>query len=371
MRQTFNVSFYCRNSKVSRKGVAPIELSLSINSKRSFIALPRKMTPSDFSKDMASKRVNDTKEFCKSYEIKVNECVKGLLEYGKPITTDSVKTALINGVATSYLVSEIFKNQLGIMAERTKCGTTYGTYRKYELSYDLFLKCIGDKDINSVTASDIERFISFVNTEHQAATSRGYVLRVKSAFIQARQDGKLNKDPFIGIKVKNPRKKLEIITEEEYKAIREKRFSTPRLEKVRKLFVLGCNCGLAYCDMIDLSKDDVQEKDGVNYICKQRRKTGVEFTSVVLEDGIDVLSELDDLKMSNQKVNCYLKEIQDICGIQHTLTFHKSRHFYITHLLRMGIPTSVVQKCVGHSSIQMTAHYTHLLKDDVLNAFKQ
>lgn len=38
-------------------------------------------------------------------------------------------------------------------------------------------------------------------------------------------------------------RKRKYNTEEEYARIRDKRFDIPRLEKVRQLFVLGCNCG--------------------------------------------------------------------------------------------------------------------------------
>lgn len=33
---------------------------------------------------------------------------------------------------------------------------------------------------------------------------------------------------------------------------------------------------------------------------------------------------------SNQKMNAYLKEIADICGISKTLTFHMARHTFAT-----------------------------------------
>lgn len=369
MRQTFSMQFYCRESKQTRNG-SPIELALSINGKRTFICLPRKMSPKEFLKDMSSKRSNPTKGFCKSYEIRVNEAVQALLDYNKPITAINVKNALVKGVATCFSVEEVFKEHLKLMADKTKGGLSLGTYKKYELSFDLFLKTIGDKDINDVTNSDIEKYIAAVNSSHKAATTRGYVLRVKSAFIQARQDGKLKKDPFIGIKVRNPRQKLEILTEEEYNRILNKRFSIPRLEKVRKLFILGCSTGLSYCDLMNLKIDDVKEKDGIKYIEKERNKTGVTFTAVVLDDAIPILSELEDLKISNQKCNSYLAEIEDLCEIKHHLTVHKSRHYYCTRLLRKGIPTTVVQKCMGHSKLTMTQHYEHIIKDDILNAFK-
>ena len=43
--------------------------------------------------------------------------------------------------------------------------------------------------------------------------------------------------------------------------------------------------------------------------------------------------------MSNQKLNGYLKEIADICGITKPLTFHIARHpFATTVTLTNGVP---------------------------------
>ena len=37
--------------------------------------------------------------------------------------------------------------------------------------------------------------------------------------------------------------------------------------------------------------------------------------------------------ISNQKLNAYLKEIADVCGIKKNLTFHCARHWHQKYLL--------------------------------------
>ena len=135
-----------------------------------------------------------------------------------------------------------------------------------------------------------------------------------------------------------------------------------------------CSSGLAYCDIQRLTPSDIQYVNGKIVIEKERKKTGVQFTSVVLEDGRKIIEDLNgdfsSLKISDQRLNSYLKTIADHCGISKNLTSHMARHFYITHLMRMGIPTQIVQKAAGHSKIATTLHYTHLLKEDVVNIIK-
>lgn len=370
MRQTFSVAFYCRNAKATRNGTAAIEMSIIINGKRSFMSLPMKMKPSEFQSLYSQKRNNQVKEFCSLYINKVNEAVRLIIENNKPLTPDNVKNVLANGIQGTYRLSEMFREHLSLVEEKTKGDLSYGTYRKYQLAFEEFIKVVTDKEAKEVTNSDIERYITNLGLSHKPATVRGYINKVKSAYIQAIRDDKLRQNPFNGIKVRNPREKIEILTEEEYKAIRDKHFDIERLEKVRQLFVLGCNCGLSYCDLMLLKRENVMEKDGISFISGSRQKTGVKYTAVILKDGIDILDNLNDIKMSNQKVNSYLKEIADLCGIKRRLNFHQSRHFYITTLLRRNINVGIVQQCAGHSKITMTERYLHLVQDDVINAFK-
>ena len=71
MRNTFDISFYCRKSKVNKKGLAPIELSVSLNGKRKFINLPMTMEPRMFEKQIYAKTENDTKKYLAEVESKI------------------------------------------------------------------------------------------------------------------------------------------------------------------------------------------------------------------------------------------------------------------------------------------------------------
>ncbi len=62
MKQTtFDISFYCRESKANREGLAPVEMSIIINGERCIITLPRKEKLGEFKRNLHSKRDNDTK----------------------------------------------------------------------------------------------------------------------------------------------------------------------------------------------------------------------------------------------------------------------------------------------------------------------
>jgi site-specific recombinase XerD len=66
--------------------------------------------------------------------------------------------------------------------------------------------------------------------------------------------------------------------------------------------------------------------------------------------------------LSNQKMNSYLKEIADACGISKILTFHIARHTFATTVtLSNGVPIETVSKMLGHKNIRTTQHYAKIL----------
>ena len=66
--------------------------------------------------------------------------------------------------------------------------------------------------------------------------------------------------------------------------------------------------------------------------------------------------------LSNQKMNAYLKEIADLCGINKNLTFHLARHTFATTVtLTNGVPIESVSKMLGHKSLKTTQHYAKIL----------
>lgn len=58
--------------------------------------------------------------------------------------------------------------------------------------------------------------------------------------------------------------------------------------------------------------------------------------------------------ISNQKLNAYLKEIADVCGIKKNLTFHVARHTFGTMMLTLGVDLYTVSKLLGHTKVETT-----------------
>ncbi|HAK27852.1 MAG TPA: recombinase, partial [Sphingobacterium sp.] len=117
-------------------------------------------------------------------------------------------------------------------------------------------------------------------------------------------------------------------------------------------------------------RDEIKKGvDGELWIMSARQKTGTGTNIPLLPKAIQIIEKYRDnpecLKRgtvlpvtSNQKMNAYLKEIGDLCGISSTLNTHKARRtFGSTVTLNNDVPINVVKEMLGHRSIKQTEEY--------------
>jgi len=142
-----------------------------------------------------------------------------------------------------------------------------------------------------------------------------------------------------------------------------------RLEQVKDIFVFSCFCGLAYIDVKNLRDNNIRTSfNGGMWIMGKREKTGVSFSIPLMEIPKLILDKYKGTLpdghvlpvISNQKMNAYLKEIGDVCGINKNLTFHLARHTFATLTLTKGVSIESVSKMLGHTNIQTTQIYARI-----------
>ena len=124
----------------------------------------------------------------------------------------------------------------------------------------------------------------------------------------------------------------------------------------------------------DVVKDIKIDKDGKEWIVKDRIKTGVPAFIPILPVVKEILVKYNYYlpTLSNQKYNSYLKEIQEVCGITKTLHSHLARHTCGTLLLNAGVDMLTVSKVLGHSSTKTTeAVYAKLLPETIMKRVEE
>lgn len=363
---TFNFSFLCSPSKTRKNGLAPIEISLSVNTKRLVFPIGKYCKPEEFRQLLESKKPNDVKLYCEAVGLKINQWQTQLYLEGKTASVAKIK-ALLQGKQERHesvrdCVNEYLKNKV----------KTTSAYSKYKNTFTRFLEYIGeDTDIASVTTQQIIDYKLKYEAKFAQGTLRNEMKKVKSLFLWAFNSGIISKTPFANVifTFKDPEKPY--LTQEEIAKIREAKLDE-RLDRVRNFFLFLCYSGLEYADMVHLEKDDVKRNaQGQLYIKKQRVKTKETYLSILFEDAAELWELFDgDIPMvSCQKANKYLKEVAEKAGIDKHITLLTGRHSYAVYLLStLLIPIDIVQRMLGHTTNRQSLHYAKMLDSAVFQA---
>lgn len=144
------------------------------------------------------------------------------------------------------------------------------------------------------------------------------------------------------------------------------------------MFVFSCYTGLAYVDILGLTKSSIKIGiDGNHWLIIDRAKTNTPSRIPLLQKALDIIEKykkhpktINSEKLlpiiSNQKINEFLKEIGVLCNIDKNITFHLARHTFATTVtLTNGVPIETVSKMLGHKSISTTQIYSKVVEQKI------
>lgn len=194
----------------------------------------------------------------------------------------------------------------------------------------------------------------------------------------------LEKDPFAKYKLHFEKVERGHLSKQELNTLAGKTFTIERLAAVLDMFLFSCYTGLAYIDISHLKREHIVKGiDAKDWLMTNRQKTGTTVRVPLLPEASVLIKKYRDHPVAssngtvfpvvtNQRMNGYLKEIAEICGITKNLTFHLARHTFATTVtLSNGVPIESVSKMLGHTSIRTTQIYAkvveHKLSEDMQN----
>lgn len=373
------ITFVCRSSKVSKKdGLTPLELYVIINGKRRFVSLNRRIDPKLFNPKKQIVRGDDQmNEYIEAIRMKCYSLETEMLKRGLLLTTDTFVYAFKNGIKhNSITVYALFDEFMQKQEEKRKVGLiTQAIYVKYRCTIRYCKEAMEtDKMLSDLTTSDMEDIYTYMLHQMSNNSAICYMRKLKTMLIYAIREGYISTNP-ITFHFHKDKVKKEPLTLEEVRLIRTKELGSKSIENIRDLFVLQCYTGLAFRDMSSLSEKDIKiDKDGKEWIVKERIKTGVPAFIPILPVVKEILVKYNYHlpTLTNQKYNSYLKEIQEVCGIKKTLHSHLARHTCGTLLLNAGVDMLTVSKVLGHSSSKTTeAVYAKLLPETIMHRVEE
>ena len=325
---------------------------------------------------------------------KVFEAKRKLIEIDKPITAENIKTLLFGKEISKqkHMVMEIFKYHNNQMADLVDKDYSPGTLERYNTSFRLtqsFLQSkykVTDIDITKLDYEFIAEYEFWLKSTRKCGhnSTMKYLSNFRKIVNRCLRNGWLLKDPFIGFKMTKKEVERTALTEIELQALIAKKFQFERLTIVRDVFLFSCFSGLACAEVKNLKRSEIIIGiDGEKWLVSKRQKTDISARIPLLPVALNMIDryanhsqcKLEDRVLpvlSNQKMNAYLKEIADLCGINKNLTYHIARHTFATTVtLSNGVPIETVSKMLGHRNLRTSQHYARILDKKISEDMKQ
>lgn len=390
-RQTLSILFYLRRDKKKSDTEIPIYMRITVNGRRAEMAVHRFINPEYWNNESGVPRgsrneIKQLNEYLSLQRSMAYQAQKSLIEDGKPVTAIGIRNLVQGTSDKQHTILETFSYHNQLMKEEVGISFSPTTLTRYETTkshVEAFIKYQYKTDdlfltqLNHEFVTNLEHYFKTVKSCNHNTTSK-YIKNLKKVVNLAIKNDWLGKDPFKNFAATIRPVNREYLTSEELQKIEDKQIDITRLAQVRDVFIFSCYTGLAYVDVINLTKENVVTGiDGEKWIFTKREKTSTKSNIPLLPKALEIASkyQMDPVcisnnrllpVISNQKINAYLKEIATLTEIKKTLTFHLARHTFATTVtLTNGVPIESVSEMLGHKSLRTTQIYAKVVDKKV------
>jgi site-specific recombinase XerD len=389
---TFSILIWINSSR-AKNNSAELYARITVNSKRANISLKKKIDINTWDKAKSRVKGNSQEariinQYIEQTKSSIFQTYQELKSERKLITAQLIKARFLGTDNEKQTIQGVIKYHNEYLAHKLHKDTlrSYKTSQRYILEFIKGKYKTSDVYLENLNYQFIIGFENFLRNyvckkslrKIGNNTTIKHIKRLRKMINMAIALEWLNKDPFIKFKAKLEKREREFLTQIELEFIEDYESKISRLDLVKDLFLFSCYTGIAYVDIMELTNKNILKGiDGNLWIETTRVKTKTTVRLPLLEVPETILSKyktdiraiaIDKLfpKISNQKLNSYLKEIADLCGIKKNLTFHMARHTFATTVtLTNGVPIESVSKMLGHTKLTTTQIYAKVVESKV------
>lgn len=334
------------------------------------------------------------------------------LKFGKGSRLISAQDSLIK--KTFYDRFDEFTSEMGVANQ-----WTHSTYEKFSAIKNHLQRFNSELCFEDLTTDGLNRFVEHLRTTPLSSRKnidgcveqgmRNSTIGKQMGFLKwflrwATAKGYNTEKSFetFSPKLKNAEKKVIFLDWEELMIVYNYTIPDNKnyLSRVRDVFCFCCFSSLRYSDVANLKRSDVFDA----YISITTIKTADSLRIELNDYSKEILSryenEIFDKNLalpviSNQRMNEYLKELGEFCGIDKPVTVtyykgnqrydevypkyallgtHTGRRTFICNALMLNIPAQVVMKWTGHSDYKAMKPYIDVAdkaKSEAMNLFNK
>lgn len=391
--------FLLKSGRVNRDGECSIILRLSYKNKKitiasgKFISKERWMQTNHLKNTLKAEKEKVIKSSLDLMQLNAEKKFTELFRIDPEVDLELLKAELTGKVKIDQpegpTIIEIMDTYNLFFTKRVNSGERApASLQKYKRAKDLLLSFINsnykkeDMQASELSSSFVFKLEQFLKYESSFKEQTGiknnsvvkYMKMYKTVCNYAIKMDMIIKNPFNIYDGRLSVKDAIFLTQQELNTIESKIFSTPRLEKVKDIFLFSCYTGYAPVDALELTERNLSEDSNGNlWIMTSRAKTAIRANVPVLPTVDKIISKYKNQqkglipKISNQKMNAYLKEIADVCGIDKHLTWYVARHTFATTVtLGNGVRLENVSAMMGHTNTKQTQHYAKVLDVNIM-----
>jgi len=391
MLHQLKITFYLYTYRTNSRGEAPVFCKIVFRTNRKQFSTGVFTNPDKW--DRESQRVKGSDDLAHLVNRKLQEIYSQFIRIEKQLYDEGMEVSL-NTIYGRYKGKIIERTLCGVFEERLSkmealAGSEYteATIQKFREVYAHAKQFLIDehkqddiilKHLNYGFIKQYEEYL--LAKKLKPITINKIIQRLRQMITFAVRCGYIDRDPFVEYKPLKEKKQLVFLTEEELTKLEKYRFRQFRLEQVKDLYLFSVYTGLAYNEAYSLQAKHITKGfDGRNWITITRRKTDKDVAIPLLPQAEAILKRFGLAekdyegyllpRISNQKINSYLKEIAEIVGIDKKMTHHTARKtFASTILLYNDVPIEVVSMLLGHSDISVTQRsYAQVVNRNVSN----
>lgn len=184
------------------------------------------------------------------------------------------------------------------------------------------------------------------------------------------------KDPCKGVIIRFDKMQLskEYFSENEIQQLISFEPSKRMNPDIRRAFILSLMCGIRFCDVKDLTFENVDYSNKILKFEQNKTKGHSANSGVVIPLTDDVLNLIgvpqhDKTERIFAKLPSYqachnaLENWVKAAGIKKHITWHCARHTFATIIVKNGTDVKTTASLLGHSSIMYVQRYAHLVDE--------
>ncbi len=239
---------------------------------------------------------------------------------------------------------------------------------------DRLLKLIGNKQAESITISDIDKYIASRLNKVKNSTINRDLDTIFRVFSLAIDNDKISINPCRKVKklrVENPPERY-LSKEEEVKLLA---VCNPVMKAI---IITALHTGMRQNEILSLKWQDIFFDE--NYLIalntKNNKPRKLPLT-ITLKEELLKLPRLSEHVFTSPATGTRYTEVKTTfkravkrSGIAH-ITFHKLRHSTASRLNEKGVDIVTIQKILDHADLKTTQRYTHNSSESIENAFNK